>query len=87
MRIKIDGPTLVFEFEGNVKSKAKNLPYVAAAWFDFGITRIAVKCSTNPDAVYLGRALMMLETAIGKNAVGDVHFSDAGCDVFIASPN
>jgi hypothetical protein len=85
--IRIDGPTLVFEFDGNVKSKAKELPYVAAAWFDFGITRIAVKCSAKPDPLYLGQALLMLESAIGQQATGDVHFSDVGCDVFINSPN
>jgi hypothetical protein len=85
--LKIDGPTAVFEFQGNIKSKAKELPYVAAAWCDFGVTRIAVKCGANPDAAYLALALMMLESAIGQRATGDVHFSDVGCDVFITSPN
>jgi len=85
--IKIDGPTLVFEFQGNVRKKAKELPYVAAAWCDFGITRIAVKCCTKPDAAYLALALMMLESAIGQQAMGDVRFSLVGCDVFVASPN
>jgi hypothetical protein len=85
--IRIDGPTLVFEFDGNVRSKAKELPYVAADWCESGITRIAVKCSANPNAAHLGRALLMLEFAIGQQATGDIHFSDVGCDVFTASPN
>jgi hypothetical protein len=85
--IKIDGPTLVFQFHGNVRNKAKELPYVAAAWCDFGITRVAVKCRANPSAAHLGLALMMLESAIGQQAAGDVHFSNVGCDVFINAPN
>jgi hypothetical protein len=87
MMITIDGPTLVFEFQGNVRNKAKELPYVAATWCDFGITRVAVKCCMNPDPAYLALALMMLESEIGQQATGDIHFSDVGCDVFINSPN
>jgi hypothetical protein len=84
--IRINGPTLVFEFAGNVRDKAKGLPYVAAAWCDLSSTRVAVKCSRNPDAAYLALCLMMLESAIGQEAAGDVHFSDVGCDVVSASP-
>ena len=82
-KTSIDGPIMVAEFKGNLKEKAKKLPYILAAWCDLGLTRIVVRCLPNSDKDYRDGILNRLEHDLVQNSES-VHFSNDGCDIFQA---
>lgn len=66
------------EFAGDIKSKAKRLKYVAAAWLSNGNTMVAVKLPKHVENAEPAKPIVARD--IGSNPI-NVHFSKSGCDI------